>query len=64
MSFCFEATGLADEHLMFNKPIAPYSLNGFRQGQKESHFQLTANTTTYLVILSISRFNAFIAHCF
>ncbi|WP_115071046.1 helix-turn-helix transcriptional regulator [Synechococcus sp. UW179B] len=63
MSFCFEATGLADEHLMFNKPIAPYSLNGFRQGQKESHFQLTANTTTYLVILSVSRFNAFIAHC-
>ena len=44
MSFCFEATGLADEHLMYNKPIAPYSLNGFRQGQKESHFQLTANT--------------------
>ncbi|QNJ25328.1 transcriptional regulator/ AraC family [Synechococcus sp. SYN20] len=44
MSFCFEATGLADEHLMYNKPIAPYSLNGFRKGQKESHFQLTANT--------------------
>ncbi len=63
MSFCFEATGLADEHLMHNKPIAPYSLNGFRQGQKESHFQLTANTTTYLIILSISRFNAFISYC-
>ena len=44
MSFCFEATGLADEHLMYNKPIAPYSLNGFCQGQKESHFQITANT--------------------
>ena len=63
MSFCFEATGLADEHLLFNKPIAHYSLNGFRQGQKESHFQLTANTTTYLIILSISRFNAFISYC-
>ena len=63
MSFCLEATGLADQHLMHNKPIAPYSLNGFRQGQKESHFQLTANTTTFLVILSISRFNAFISHC-
>ena len=44
MSFCFEATGLADERLRYNKPIAPYSLNGFRQGQKESHFQRTANT--------------------
>ncbi len=63
MSFCFEATGVANEHLMFNKPIAPYSLNGFRQGQKESHFQLTANTTTYFVILSVSRFNAFISYC-
>ena len=63
MSFCLEATGLADQHLMHNKPIAPYSLNGFRQGQKESHFQLTANTTTFLAILSISRFNAFISHC-
>ena len=63
MSFCFEATGLADEHRLFNKQIAPYSLNGFRQGQKESHFQLTANSTTFLAILSVSRFNAFISHC-
>ena len=63
MSFCFEATGLADEHRLFNKPIAPYSLNGFRQGQKESHFQLTANSTTFLAILSVSRFNTFISYC-
>ena len=63
MSFCFEATGLADEHRLNNKPIAPYSLNGFRQGQRESHFQLTANSTTFLAILSVSRFNAFISHC-
>lgn len=63
MSFCFESTGLADQHLMFNKPIAPYSLNGFRQGQRESHFQLTANSTTCIFILSINRFNAFISHC-
>lgn len=63
MTFCFEATGLADEHRLFNIPIAPYSLNGFRQGQIESHFQLSANTTTYLAILSTSRFNAFLSHC-
>lgn len=63
MSFCFEATGLADEHRLFNIPIAQYSLNGFRQGQLESHFQLTANSTTYLSILSINRFNAFLKHC-
>ncbi len=63
MSFCFEATGLAEDHRLFNIPIAPYSLNGFRQGQLESHFQLSANSTTYLAILSISRFNAFLSHC-
>ena len=63
MSFCFEATGMADEHRLFNIPIAQYSLNGFRQGQIESHFQLSANTTTYLAILSTSRFNAFLNHC-
>ena len=62
MSFCFEATGIADEHRVFNQPIAPYSLNGFRQGQVESHFQLTANSTTFLAILSIRRFNSFICH--
>ena len=63
MSFCFEATGLADEHRLFNIPIAPYSLNGFRQGQIEAHFQLSAHTTTYLSVLSTSRFNAFLSHC-
>jgi len=63
MSFSFEASGLADEHRLFNIPIARYSLNGFRQGQFESHFQLSANTTTYLGILSTSHFNAFLSHC-
>ncbi|WP_413324722.1 helix-turn-helix transcriptional regulator [Synechococcus sp. MIT S9503] len=63
MSFSFESTGIADEHRLFNIPIAPYSLNGFRQGQVESHFQLSANTTSYLAILSTSRFNAFLNHC-
>ena len=63
MSFCFEATGMADEHRLFNIPIARYSLNGFRQGQIESHFQLSANTTTYLAILSTVRFNTFLSHC-
>ena len=63
MSFSFEASGLADEHRLFNIPIARYSLNGFRQGQFESHFQLSGNTTTYLGILSTSHFNAFLSHC-
>ena len=63
MSFSFEASGMADEHRLFNIPIARYSLNGFRQGQFESHFQLSANTTTYLGILSTSHFNAFLSHC-
>ena len=63
MSFCFEATGLADEHRLFNIPIAPYSLNGFRQGQIEAHFQLSAHTTTYLAVLSTTHFNAFLRHC-
>ena len=63
MSFCLEASGRADECRLFNIPIAPFSLNGFRQGQIESHFQLSANTTTFLAILSTRRFNAFLSHC-
>tara|TARA_B100001063_G_C16723552_1_gene534981 strand:+ start:272 stop:1291 length:1020 start_codon:yes stop_codon:yes gene_type:complete len=63
MSFSFEASGMADEHRLFNIPIARHSLNGFRQGQLESHFQLSANTTTYFGILSISHFNAYLSHC-
>ncbi|KZR86557.1 HTH-type transcriptional activator RhaS [Synechococcus sp. MIT S9509] len=62
MSFCLEATGLVEECRLFNIPLARYSLNGFRQGQIESHFQLSANTTIYLAILSTSRFNAFLSH--
>lgn len=63
MTFCLESTGLADEHRLFSIPIAPYSLNGLRQGQIESHFQLTENTTTFLAITSVSRFNAFLGYC-
>ena len=60
ISFCLEASGQAQDHRVFSVPIAPYSINGFRQGMQESHFELSANSTTYLAITSGQRFNTYL----
>ena len=54
MSFCLEASGVADEHKTHTIAIPKYSINGFKLNLRESHFQLTANTTTYFAITSAS----------
>lgn len=60
ISFCLEASGQAQDHRVFSVPIAAYSINGFRQGMQESHFELSANSTTYLAITSAQRFNTYL----
>ena len=63
ISFSLEASGQAHDHKVFAVPIAAYSINGFRQGMTESHFELSANSTTYLTTTSCQRFNAYLEHC-
>lgn len=60
ISFSLEASGQADDHKVFSIPIAAYSVNGFRQGMQESHFELSADSTTYLAITSAQRFNSYL----
>ena len=60
ISFSIEASGQADDHKVFSVPVAAYSVHGFRQGMLESHFELSANSTTYLTITSCQRFNAYL----
>ena len=60
ISFSLEATGQADEHKVFSVPVAAYSVNGFRQGMSESHFELSANSTTYFTLTSCHRFNTYL----
>ena len=39
-----------------------YSVHGFKQNLLESHFELSANSTTYLSITSSRRFNTYLKH--
>ncbi|MGB1195682.1 MAG: helix-turn-helix transcriptional regulator [Synechococcus sp.] len=57
MSFCLESSGVADEHKTHTLPVPKYSINGFKSNLRESHFQLTANTTTYFAITSAFKIN-------
>ena len=60
ISFSLEASGQADDHKVFSVPVAAHSVHGFRQGLRESHFELSANSTTYLTITSCQRFNTYL----
>lgn len=60
ISFSLEASGQADNHKVHSVPVAAYSIHGFRQGLLESHFELSANSTTYLTITSCQRFNTYL----
>ena len=60
ISFSLEATGQADDHKVFSIPVAAYSVHGFLQGMSESHFELSANSTSYLTVTSCQRFNAYL----
>ena len=60
ISFSLEASGQADDHKVFSVPVAAHSVHGFRQGLRESHFELSANSTTYVTITSCLRFNTYL----
>lgn len=61
MSFCLEASGIADEHKTHTITVPNYSINGFKLNLRESHFQLTANTTTYFAITSANVLNTILS---
>ena len=63
MSFCLESSGVADDHKTHTVAVPKYSINGFKANLKESHFQLTANSTTYFVITSANRINSILKQC-
>lgn len=63
MSFCLESSGVADDHKTHTIAVPKYSINGFKANLKESHFQLTANSTTYFVITSANRINSILKEC-
>lgn len=63
MSFCMESSGVADDHKTHTVAVPKYSINGFKANLKESHFQLTANSTTYFVITSANRINSILKQC-
>lgn len=63
MSFCLESSGVADDHKTHTLAVPKYSINGFKSNLKESHFQLTANSTTYFAITSANRINSILKHC-
>ena len=61
--FCLEISGTHQDHRVHGIPIAPCSLHGFKPDLSESHFHLTAGSTTYFAITSSSRFGAFLERC-
>ena len=62
ISFCIEASGQAKDHKVFCVPMSAYSVHGFKQGLLESHFELSADFTTYLTITSSRCFNDYLEH--
>jgi len=63
IAFSLEASGVHDDHRIFSQSIEPYSLHGFKPDLQESHFQLTAGSTSVIAITSARKFGGFLEHC-
>ncbi len=61
--FSLEISGNFDDHRIFCQAIEPFSLHGFKPDLTESHFQLTAGSTSLIAIASAKKFSGFLAHC-
>jgi AraC family ethanolamine operon transcriptional activator len=61
--FSLEISGNHNDHRVFCQEIEPYSLHGFKPDLSESHFQLTAGSTTLIAVASAKRFSRFLGHC-
>ena len=61
--FSLETSGNHNDHRVFCQAIEPHSLHGFKPDLTESHFQLTAGSTTLIAVASASKFSGFIRRC-
>ncbi len=63
ISFCVEMSGNHNDHRIHADVIDPHSVHGFKPDLSESHFQLTAGSTTIFAVTSSKKFLTFIEHC-
>ena len=63
IAFSLETSGVYDDHRIFSQSIEPYSLHGFKPDLQESHFQLTAGSTSVIAITSAKKFGRFLERC-
>ena len=63
IAFSLEISGIHDDHRIFSQSIEPYSLHGFKPDLQESHFQLTAGSTSIIAITSAHTFGRFLERC-
>ena len=63
ITFSLETSGNHSDHKVFCKSIESHSVNGFKPDLKESHFQLTAGSTTVIAITSGKKFCRFLECC-
>ena len=63
ISFSLETSGIHDDHRIFCQAIEPYSLHGFKPDLSESHFQITAGSTSVIAVASAKRFSSFLKCC-
>ena len=63
IAFSLETSGVHDDHRIFSQSIEPYSLHGFKPDLQESHFQLTAGSTSVIAITSARKFGRFLERC-
>ena len=63
ISFSLETSGNFDQHRIFCQAIEPFSLHGFKPDLAESHFQLTAGSTSVIAVASAKKFCKFLEHC-
>ena len=62
IAFSLETSGVHDDHRIYSRSIEPYSLHGFKPDLQESHFQLTAGSTSVIAITSARKFGRFLEH--
>ena len=63
ITFSLETSGNHSDHKVFCQSIESHSLHGFKPDLKESHFQLTAGSTTVIAITSAKKFCRFLECC-
>ena len=63
ITFSLEISGNHYDHRIFCQAIESHSLHGFKPDLKESHFQLTAGSTSVIAITSAKKFCELLQRC-